>query len=140
VLLVTGAYYPEISAAGLQCRTVAAALGDRVRFGVLATAVDPLLPAVALVDGVAVYRVWVDVSRLWSLWSKLTASARLIARLVRIQGDYDIVHLHGFSQKNVPVMWLARLAGKPIVLTLHPAGPDEPEPVRRRGTAAYRAF
>lgn len=137
VLLVTGAYYPEISAAGLQCRTVAAALGGRVRFGVLATAVDPALPAVEIMDGVTVYRVPVDVRR---LWSKMSASARLIARLFRIQSAYDIVHLHGFSQKNVPVMWLARLAGKPIVLTLHTAGQDEPEPVRRRGAMAYRAF
>jgi len=53
---------------------------------------------------------------------------------------YDIIHVHGFSQKNVPVSILARLLGKPIVLTLHTAGQDEPDVVRRRGALAYWAF
>ncbi len=137
VLLVTGAYYPEISAAGVQCRAAAAALATRVRFGVLTTAVDAALPDSAMVDGVPVYRIAVDVrSRL----SKTNASLRLVRRLMQIQREYDIVHLHGFSQKNVPVTAGARLAGKKVVLTLHTAGQDEPDAVRQSGAIGYRAF
>ena len=137
VLLVTGAYYPEISAAGIQCRVMAAALADRVRFGVLTTAVDPSLPACEVVDGVAVFRIAVDVR---SRWSKATATLRLLRRLLQVSRDFAIVHLHGFSQKNVPVTWLARLARKRVVLTLHTAGQDEPDAVRRAGPIAYRSF
>jgi glycosyltransferase involved in cell wall biosynthesis len=61
-------------------------------------------------------------------------------RLLRIGRDYDIVHLHGFSQKNVAVTAIAKLTGKKIVLTLHTAGQDEPAVVRRSGSVAYRAF
>jgi glycosyltransferase involved in cell wall biosynthesis len=137
VLLVTGAYYPEISAAGVQCRAMAAALGDRVRFGVLTTAVDASLPASEVVDEVPVFRIAVDVR---SRWSKASASLRLVRRLLQIQSDFEIVHLHGFSQKNVLVTWVARLAGKRLVLTLHTAGQDEPDVVRHAGPIAYRSF
>ncbi len=137
VLLVTGAYYPEISAAGVQCRTVAGALRGRVRFGVLTTAVDDTLPAVETIDHVEVFRVPIDVQR---RSSKLLASMRLVARLLRVIRSYDIVHLHGFSQKNVVVTAVARAAGRRIVFTLHTAGQDEPEVVRRKGVLAYWSF
>jgi len=136
-LLVTGAYFPEISAAGVQCRAVTAALRDRVTFGVLTTAVDLSLPATALVDGIPVYRIGIDVR---SRWSTASAAIRTLVRLRGMLAGYDIVHLHGFSKKNVLVTWAARLAGKRIVLTLHTAGQDEPDVVRLAGRAAYRTF
>jgi glycosyltransferase involved in cell wall biosynthesis len=37
-------------------------------------------------------------------------------------------------------MIVARLMGKPVVLTLHTAGQDEPQAVRRRGYLSYYAF
>jgi glycosyltransferase involved in cell wall biosynthesis len=137
VLLVTGAYYPEIGASGLQCRTVARALSGRVRFGVLTTAVDRSLPDTERVDDVDVYRIGVDVR---SRRSKASATARILRRMLAIGGAYDLIHLHGFSQKNLPVMLAARLMRKRTLMTLHTAGHDEPEPVRARGRLAYRAF
>jgi glycosyltransferase involved in cell wall biosynthesis len=134
---VTGAYHPEISAAGVQCRAAAAALGDRVRFSVLATAVDRALPEVEIVDGVMVYRVPVDVR---DRTSKMRATLRLASRLAKTGRAADVIHVHGFSQKNVPVAMMAKLAGTPVVLTLHTAGQDEPDVVRARGRLAYWAF
>lgn len=137
MLLVTGAYYPEISAAGVQCRAVAAAIGDRAQLSVLTTAVDRSLPTNDTVDGRSIARVVVDVT---SGSSKVLASVRLGARMLRASGTYDMIHVHGFSQKNVAVSLLARLLGKPVVLTLHTAGQDEPAVVRRRGRLSAWAF
>jgi mannosyltransferase len=50
------------------------------------------------------------------------------------------VHLHGFSQKSILVVLLAKLSGKRIVLTLHTAGQDEPDSVRRQGRLAAWAY
>ena len=136
-MLVTGAYYPEISAAAVQCRAVASALRGRADLSVLTTAVDPALPPVSIVDGVVVYRVHVDVA---SRASKIAASFRLAAHLLRARGTYGIIHMHGFSQKNVPVAVIARLLGKRIVLSLHTAGQDEPRAAARRGPIASWAF
>jgi glycosyltransferase involved in cell wall biosynthesis len=137
VLLVTGAYHPEISAAAVQCRAVAAALDGRATMSVLATAVDPSLPPIDTVDGVVVRRVHVDVR---SAISKARASVRLAGHLLRARGAYDIIHVHGFSQKNVAVSIFGRLLRKPLVLTLHTAGQDEPDVVRRRGPLAFWSF
>src|SRR5262249_18072984 len=95
------------------------------------------LPATDHIDGVPVYRIGVDVR---SRRSKTAASLRLVRRLLAIHRDYAIVHLHGFSQKNVPITAAARALGKKIVLTLHTAGQDEPDVVRRGGAVAYRPF
>jgi glycosyltransferase involved in cell wall biosynthesis len=137
VLLVAGAYYPEISAAGLQCQAAAAALDGRLRLSVLVTSVDPALPPAEEVDGVHVTRVGVDVR---SVVSKASATVRLIARLATLLPPADVVHVHGFSQKNVPVALMAWLMRKPVVLTLHTSGQDEPQAADSRGRLASWAF
>src|SRR5262245_15796542 len=123
VLLVAGAYYPEISAAGLQCQAAAARLEGRVKMSVLATAVDPSLPSTETIDGVTVHRLAIDVR---SVISKAGASLRIVAKLLSVLPGKDVVHVHGVSQKNVPVAVMARLFRKPVVLTLHTSGQDEP--------------
>ena len=59
VLMVTGAYWPEVSGASRPCRQLVRALADRVAFSVLTTTTDPSLPAHASVDGAALRRVFV---------------------------------------------------------------------------------
>ena len=137
VLLVTGAYYPEISAAAVQCRTVAAALRGRVSFGVLTTAVARSLAPIETVDGVPVRRVLIDVG---SRLSKAAASFGLVRQMLAASRNYDLIHVHGFSQKNIPVALLATMLRKPVVLTAHTAGQDEPDAVARRGRLARWAF
>jgi glycosyltransferase involved in cell wall biosynthesis len=137
VLLVAGAYYPEISAAGLQCQAAAAQLKDRARVSMLATAVDSSLPAAETVDGVSVHRLAIDVR---SGRSKVGATVRLFGGLMKLLPEIDVVHVHGFSQKNVPVALMARSMRKPVVLTLHTSGQDEPQVAGARGALANWAF
>jgi glycosyltransferase involved in cell wall biosynthesis len=134
---VTGAYYPEISAAGVQCRAAASALQGQAMLSVLATAVNPALPRADMVDGIPVRRVIVNVG---SRASKASATVRMVRELLQAAGSCDIIHVHGFSQKNVPVSIVARLLRKHIVLTLHTSGQDEPDVVKRQGALAYWAF
>lgn len=137
VLMVTGAYWPELSGGGLQCRTMIHALGDRFRFRVLTTCTDPALPQVSEVDGTPVRRVQIDVS---SRLSKLRAAVQTVRFFLAERDTFDIVHLHGFSQKSVLVVLLARMLGKRIVMTIHTAGSDEAEAARESGWAAFWAY
>jgi len=130
VLLVTGAYYPEISASGIQCRMVARALSDRARFSVLTTAVDATLPTHDHVDGVSVHRVHVKRGR---PQSDVAASLRMLSQILASARSIDLVHLHSVSKKNVLVTVAAKALRKPLVVTLHTAGLDEPATLRRRG-------
>lgn len=137
VLLVTGAYAPEISSGGLQSQMMARALSGRVEFTVLTTAVDPALPRQAVVDGVPVSRIGVDVS---SRRSKIRAARRMTGELIRLLRRADVVHIQGISQKNVLVTAIAKLLGVPVVLSLQTAGFDEPEAVASHGALARWAF
>jgi glycosyltransferase involved in cell wall biosynthesis len=135
--MVTGAYFPELSGGGLQCKAIVDALRTEVRFAVLTTSTDEALAANDTIDGTPVRRVFVRVS---SRWSKVRATWTMARSFLDLASSIDLVHLHGFSQKSILVVLLARLFGKRIVITLHTAGQDEPENVRRQGRLAAWAF
>ena len=135
--MVTGAYWPELSGGGLQCRSMIHALRDRIDFRVLTTATDPSLPANAIVEGARVTRLYVDVRR---PVTKVRAAFATIAFFITQARTFQIVHLHGFSQKSVLITCLARLFGKRIVITIHTADHDEPQGVRRLGRLAYWCY
>jgi glycosyltransferase involved in cell wall biosynthesis len=90
-----------------------------------------------VVDGVPVSRIPVDVTR---AASKIRASRHMIAELVRVVPRADIVHVHGYSQKNVLVAAAARLFRVPLVLSLHTSGFDEPATIAGRGRLARWAL
>jgi glycosyltransferase involved in cell wall biosynthesis len=52
----------------------------------------------------------------------------------------DIVHIHGYSTKNVVVTIVAKAFRKPLVLSLHTSGFDEPAIIGERGSLALWAF
>lgn len=137
VLMVTGAYWPELSGGGLQCRTMIHALKDRFRFRVFTTCTDPQLPRESEVEGVPVDRAYIDLSK---RATKLAATFRTFEFFRRHHESFDIVHLHGFSQKSVLIVILALLLGKKIVLTIHTADHDEASGAKRRGWVAYWAY
>jgi len=127
VLMVTGAYFPELSSGGLQCRAVARLLRDRVRVRVLTTAIDPDLPERSMDGDVEVSRVVVG---------RAGAARRLAAHLLRLVSASDVVHLHGYSRKNIPVSIAAKLFRAPIVLSLHTSNFDEPATIAAHGAPA----
>jgi len=137
VLMVTGAYYPELSGGGLQARAVVHALQDVASFTVLTTSTDRSLPSESDENGVRIHRIHVDVD---SIVSQLTAAIRLTLRLARLLPRVDLVNVHGFSRKTILIATLARLFRRPFVLTLQTAGHDEPAGVRALGAVAYRAY
>ncbi|OFW15368.1 MAG: hypothetical protein A3F69_02335 [Acidobacteria bacterium RIFCSPLOWO2_12_FULL_66_10] len=137
VLMVTGAYYPELSGAGLQCRALIRACGDRVRFSVLTTAVDPALAVDDEVDGVPVHRVLVSAS---SRIARAFATRRLVLATFRAAATVDIVHLHGFSRKSRVVIAIARLLGKRVIIKLTSVGHDDALAIRRKGGGTFRSF
>jgi len=137
VLMVTGAYHPEISSGGEQCRIMAEHLRGRARVDVLTTSVDPVLPRHDEIAGISVTRIRIDVG---STISRLRALRRMLIDLFRLIRRSDIVHVHGYSSKNIVVSLVARTLAKPIVMTLHTAGYDEPDVIRQHGALAWWSF
>ena len=122
-LLVTGAYAPEFSAGGMQCQAAARILQARTSFHVLTTATIPALTALDTIEGIPVSRVFV---RPGSWWSALRATWRMFAALTRLLPRVDLVHIQGYTAKNILVTAMAKLFSRPIVLHLQTARHDEP--------------
>ena len=137
VLMVTGAYYPELSGGGLQARAVVRALAGRARFTVLTTSIDASLPPRSTEEGVPIHRIYLDPRR---AVSRAGATLRFVAALVALRNRVDVVNLHGFSKKAVIVALFCRLFRKSYVLTLQTGGQDEPANVRRQGRLAAWAY
>jgi glycosyltransferase involved in cell wall biosynthesis len=135
--MVTGAYAPETSGASLQCRNLIRALRDDVDFTVLTTSTNPSLPWHSDVDGIRVRRIAVNPA---SLLSKAIAIERMASSVLELSRDFDIVHLHGFSQKSMLVITLARLLGKRIVIKLTSVGHDDPASIRAAGKRMWAAY
>ena len=135
-LLVTGAYAPEFSAGGLQCQAAARILRDRASVVVLTTATDPNLRRHDTVDGVDVSRITVTQSS----WSSVRAAARMMTELIRLLPRVDLVHIQGFSSKNILITAMAKLFRRPVVVHLQTSKHDEPDAVRSQGRLAWWAF
>jgi glycosyltransferase involved in cell wall biosynthesis len=137
VLMVTGAYYPELSGGGLQARAVAHALRSSTTFAVLTTSIDPSLPRHSEDDGVAVERIYVNTGR---IVSRGVAAIRLVLAFARLARNVDVVNVHGFSKKMILLVVLSRAFRKPLALTLQTGGHDEPAGVKALGRTAYWAY
>ncbi|MBW7997365.1 MAG: glycosyltransferase family 4 protein [Candidatus Glassbacteria bacterium] len=136
VLMVTGAYYPEVSGAGLQCRSlVQSAGGTGFEFSVITTALDRSLPKASSDDGVPVCRLPAG-----GIFSVLSRWVLRLPEVVRAVARADIVHLHGFSRKSCFFTLTARLLGKKVLLKMSSLGEDDPSSVRRSGSLRWRFY
>jgi glycosyltransferase involved in cell wall biosynthesis len=137
VLMVTGAYFPELSGGGLQARAVVQALQSHVDFLVLTTSLERALPAHASEAGVPIRRIPVRVGH---PGSEILAAVKTVLFFLRARRRFDIVNVHGFSRKSILLHHLARLTGKRFILTLQTGGHDEPAAARALGRRAFRAY
>ncbi len=134
VLMVTGAYFPELSGAGLQCRSLTQVLKGTADFIVFTTTAQPTLPESEDIDGIPVFRVPIDPRR---FASKLTGLWRFTVLFATHRQRFSIVHLHGFSQKSILFMALAAIFRKAVVIKLTGVDFDDPVAIRRRGRWTY---
>jgi glycosyltransferase involved in cell wall biosynthesis len=135
VLVVLGAYFPELSGGGLQARELILALRDRLRFTVLTT--SSIDDAASRVDDVDVFRIRVDLDSGRSILRALGRGVRMILSLRR---SFDVMHLEGYTRKNIPLTIAAALLRKPIVLTLHTGVHDDVTRIKARSRLGYWAI
>jgi glycosyltransferase involved in cell wall biosynthesis len=64
----------------------------------------------------------------------------MLSALLRLVPQVDLIHVQGFSQKNVLVSMAARTFRRPLVISLQTAKHDEPKSVVAQGTLAWWAY
>lgn len=128
VCMVTGAFYPEISGGGLQCRTLIDALKYKnFRFYVLTTANESLSRDKNF--SIDITRV---VIRKINPLNKLRAILQFTYAFLKRLDKIDIVHLHGFSDKTLLIILLAKIFNKRIIQKITSLGDDDPVSLLKR--------
>jgi glycosyltransferase involved in cell wall biosynthesis len=135
VLMVLGAYWPEVSGGSRQCRQLVRALKDHVPFAVLTTTTDATLPSHDVVDGVPVQRVFVGEGSVRAA----RAGFALTTAVLTASRRFTVLHLHGVSRKSAPLARVARLLGKRVMLKIGSVGEDDPLSARARTYARLYA-
>jgi glycosyltransferase involved in cell wall biosynthesis len=115
ILIALTYYRPHYSGLTIHAEREARALVERGhQVMVLTSRFDPALPAYEVKDGVEVFRpkVWLHISK-GVIMPSMPYWAWKLAR------QADVIHLHAPQLDAAPIAVLARLLGKPVVLTYH---------------------
>lgn len=129
VCMVSGAYFPEISGGDLQCRTLANALKEKIEFFIITTCKEWSLRKREIVEGIPVYRINVTTNNTLCI---LKGFLSFLWAFLALKKKIHIIHLHGFSNKSIVFILLAKAFKKKIVQKLTSMGYDDPASILRR--------
>ena len=130
VLMVTGAYYPEVSGAANQCLQIVNTLREKVNFMVLTTTRNPDLPYQDQVEGINVFRVHINNK---SVRNYCLGILKFTTFFLSRRRDFQIVHLHGFSLKSAFLILLSKIFHKKTIIKMTSVGHDDPISCGKRG-------
>ena len=130
ILMVTGVYYPEVNGAANLCRQLVNELKKKLRFTVLTTTQNPNLPRQCKVDGIELFRIFLGKRILFK-------NAHLVPKLIMFffsnRNQFQIIHMFGFSNKSIILVFLAKIFQKRVVIQLTSVGHDDHQSMRNRG-------
>lgn len=143
VCMVTGNYFPEISGGTLQCRTLINALKGGIDFSVIATTNDHSLDKSAglvhedIIEGVKIYRVAVLKDK---TPFKMNTFLQLIALFLKHRRNFDILHMHGFTNKGMLFILLSKLFRKKILVKITLMRIDDPSSIRKSAPLGWLKY
>jgi len=129
ICMVTGVFYPEISGGSLQCRTLIDSLkhDSRYSFFILTTTRGTALSNDY--KGIPVIRIYVGNM---GFLAQFYATIRLIDAFLKLQSKVDIIHLHGFSNKTMLIILMAKIFKKKIIQKMTSLGDDDPVSIYKK--------
>ena len=127
VLMVNWIYPPEFSGAGLQCHRLAKKLQThRIQVSVLTSTDQPDRVGTEIFDGIPVIRVLRNktnkVRHFYYGW-------KLFNYIMKHQGEFDLIHLHGFIS---PAALATKLLNLPLIIKVTGMNVDDPDTVSKR--------
>ena len=137
VLMVTGAYLPEINGAVRQCSLLINTLGKSVKYSILTGTSNKSNNGYDFVDGVSVIRVFMPKLR---KFKPFIGAVQFYFHLIRILREVDLVHIHGFSKRNAIAILISRVLQKKVVLKMTSYGHDDPISIKSGTSVLWKIF
>tara|TARA_B100000315_G_scaffold60548_1_gene55001 strand:+ start:704 stop:2770 length:2067 start_codon:yes stop_codon:yes gene_type:complete len=138
ILMITGAYYPEVNGAANQCRHLVTQLTKKtIDFKVLTTTRDPDLLPETKIDGVDIFRVFIEKK---TVWNYLKAFFKFTTFIFHNKAHFQIIHFHGFSLKSALIMILSKFFHKKVIVKMTLLEHDDPKTMKKRGFMFHHFF
>jgi len=133
--MAVGSFYPDITGGATQVETLIKQLQDSYDFLVFSGCSNASSEDFGVYKDIKIYRARVRVK---GLFQRLNTTIKIMIGYLRLRQEYDILHVHGFTQMNVTLAILARLTGKKIVYSVRTAGHDDPFSVANSSLGKFK--
>ena len=137
VLMVTGVYLPEVNGAVRQCSQLINNLKESVNYSILTGTSDESISGCDYIDGVSVTKVYMP--KKWK-FKYVIGAVWFFLCLIRMLRDIDLVHIHGFSNRNAFVILITRIFGKKAVIKMTSYGHDDPLSIKNDSFIFWTLF
>jgi hypothetical protein len=111
VLMITGVYLPEINGAVRQCSQLIDNLRESVNFSVLTCTKNETSSGQIDVEGISVTKVFIPNGRKFKY---IISIVKFYICLINILQKIDLVHIHGFSNRNAISILISLLLKKKL--------------------------
>jgi glycosyltransferase involved in cell wall biosynthesis len=137
ILMITGVYLPEINGAVRQCSQLMSGLRELVNYSVLTGTNDESLGGQIYIDGISVTKVFMPKRRNFKY---IMGAARFFISLVTILQKIDLVHIHGFSNRNAIAILISLILKKRVIIKMTSFGQDDPMSIKERSFFLWKIF
>lgn len=137
VLMITGVYLPEINGAVRQCSQLIDNLRESVNFSVLTCTKNESSSGQIDVDGISVTKVFIPNRRKFKY---IIGILKYYICLINILRNIDLVHIHGFSNRNAISIVISLLLKKRVVIKMTSYGLDDPLSIKKSSLISWCIF
>jgi len=137
VLMITGVYLPEINGAVFQCSQLINNLRKFINYSILTGTSNDLTYGSDHTDDVLVTRVFMPKKQKLKF---IFGAAWFYIQLIRELRKVDLVHVHGFSNRNAIVIIISLIFNRKVILKMTSFGHDDPMTIKSCSLIKWKIF
>jgi glycosyltransferase involved in cell wall biosynthesis len=137
ILMITGVYLPEINGAVRQCTQLINNLKDSINYSVLTGTNNESCHGQFNVEGISVTKVYINKS---SKFKYVVGIVNFYNFLISILKNIDLVHIHGFSNRNAIAILICIIFKKRVIIKMTSYGYDDPMSIKKLSFLSWNIF
>jgi len=137
ILMITGVYLPEINGAVRQCSQLINNLKHLINYSVLTGTNYESSSGQFDAEGISVTKIYINKS---SKFKYIIGIINYYISLIGILKNIDIIHIHGFSNRNAITILIGILCKKKIIIKMTSYGYDDPLSIKKASFLLWIIF
>ncbi len=134
--MITGVYLPEFNGAVLQCNNLIKNTKNLFNYSIL-TGTNVNNNNKIFINDVLVTKIYISNTNLLTRFFNII---NLVIKLIIKLKNIDIVHIHGFSNRNALIILICFLLNKKVILKLTSNQYDDPSTIKEKSNLNWRIY